>query len=157
MRSFSGAVATIALWKSAPMHSRTAADVVSQPSVVRHTTNRSFGRQRRYIKRLTIAPSYSYSARIMEYRTHGQTELSLVPRVTPSIVHCHTVALDASLPAFHLDDFIIIIIIIIFIYHIRTKHKTQKLNSVHKSMLGYQRSYSSLNWPSMLIKQNYLT
>jgi len=29
--------------------------------------------------------------------------------------------------------------------------------SVHKSMEGYQRSYISLNWPPMLIKQYYLT
>jgi len=50
-----------------------------------------------------------------------------------------------------------IVIIIIFIYHIRTEHKIQKLNSVNESMEGYQRSYSSLNWPPVLIKQNYLT
>ena len=52
---------------------------------------------------------------------------------------------------------IIIIVIIIFIYHSRTEQKIQKLNSVHKSMEGYQRSYSSLNWPSILVKQRYLT
>ena len=50
-----------------------------------------------------------------------------------------------------------IVIIIIFIYHIRTEHKIQKLNSVNESMEGYQRSYSSLNWPPVLIKRNYLT
>ena len=46
-----------------------------------------------------------------------------------------------------------IVIIIIFIYHIRTEHKIQKLNSVNESMEGYQRSYSSLNWPPMLINK----
>jgi len=49
------------------------------------------------------------------------------------------------------------IIIIIFIYHTRTEHKIQKLNSVNESMEGYQRSYSSLNWLPILIKRNYLT
>jgi len=44
------------------------------------------------------------------------------------------------------------IIIIIFIYHTRTEHKIQKLNSVNESMEGYQRSYSSLNWLPILIK-----
>jgi len=53
-------------------------------------------------------------------------------------------------------DIIIIIIIIIFIYRTRAEHKIQKLNSVYKSTEGYQRSYSSLTWPPMLIKQNYL-
>jgi len=58
-----------------------------------------------------------------------------------------------------IDSFqlVIIIIIIIFIYHTRTEHKIPKLNSVHKNMEGYHRSYSSLNWPPMLIKENYLT
>jgi len=51
---------------------------------------------------------------------------------------------------------IIIIIIVVFIYHTRTEHKIQKFNSVNKSMKGYQRSCSSLNWPPMLIKQNHL-
>jgi len=46
------------------------------------------------------------------------------------------------------------IIIITFIYHTRTGHIIQKLNSVNKSIWeGYQRSYSSPNWPPMLIKQ----
>jgi len=53
-------------------------------------------------------------------------------------------------------DIIIIIIIIIFIYRTRAEHKIQKLNSVYKSTKGCQRSYSSLTWPPMLIKQNYL-
>ena len=36
-------------------------------------------------------------------------------------------------------------IIIMFIYHnSKTEHKLQKLNRVHKSIEGYQRSYSSL-------------
>jgi len=52
---------------------------------------------------------------------------------------------------------IIIIIIITFIYRSRTEQKMQKLNGVNKRMEGYQRIYSSLKWPPMLIKQNYLT
>jgi len=50
-----------------------------------------------------------------------------------------------------------IFVIIVFIYHTGTEHKIQKLNPVNKSMEGYQRSYSSLNWPPMPTKQNYLT
>ena len=53
------------------------------------------------------------------------------------------------------DSMQLIDVIIIFIYHTRTEHNLQKLNSVHKSMESYQRSYSSLNWPPTLIKQNY--
>jgi len=45
--------------------------------------------------------------------------------------------------------------IIIFIYHTSNEHKIQKLNSLHISMEGYQKSNRSLNWPPMLIKQNY--
>ena len=45
--------------------------------------------------------------------------------------------------------------IIIFIYNTRTEHKIQKLNSVNQKYGRlYQRSYSSFNWPPMLIKQN---
>jgi len=54
-----------------------------------------------------------------------------------------------------LDVLLLVIIIIVFIYHTRIERKIQKLNSVNKSMEGYQRSYSSMNWPPMLIKQNY--
>jgi len=63
----------------------------------------------------------------------------------------------AELNAEYCTITIIIIIIIISIYHTRTEHKTQKLNSVNKSTEGYQKGYSSLNWPPMLIKQSYLT
>ena len=59
-------------------------------------------------------------------------------------------------PARDIIIIIIIIVIIIFIYRTRAEHKIQKLNSVYKSTEGYQRSYSSLTWPPMLIKQNYL-
>jgi len=37
------------------------------------------------------------------------------------------------------DSMQLIDIIIIFVYHTRTEHKLQKLNSVHKSMTGYQK------------------
>jgi len=63
----------------------------------------------------------------------------------------------ARTPAELNAEYCTIIIIIISIYHTRTEHKIQKLNGVNKSMEGYQRRYSSLNWPPMLIKQNYLT
>jgi len=54
-----------------------------------------------------------------------------------------------------LDVLLLVIIIIVFIYHTRIERKIQKLNGVNKSIEGYQRSYSSMNWPPMLIKQNY--
>ena len=37
------------------------------------------------------------------------------------------------------DSMQLIDITIMFIYHTRTEHKLQKLNSVHKSMEGYQK------------------
>ena len=37
------------------------------------------------------------------------------------------------------DSMQLIDIIIIFVYHTRSEHKLQKLNSVHKSMEGYQK------------------